>query len=201
MTKDYRQIVWLKPKMALALLNAKLSLFTLDSDILFFQVPDLAKIVKLNPDAELFYQWERVNYTQLYTIPNCNEDYEENVYYDGYNSGQVLWLPTENVIKGTLFALLNGKRAGAGGKLEQIHTEDGMKQAGVKSAGLSFKYAENWACETKGECLVKTNSQNWISYHATWVIGGGRKMQVLKMAEEGWLNLTTKPAVDIKDAP
>ena len=194
---DYKQIVWLKPKMALALLNAKLSLFTLDSDILFFQVPDLAKIVELNPDVELFYQWERVDYKQVYTIPNYNEDYEENIVHDGFNSGQVLWLPTENVIKGILFALLDGKR-GAGGGFEQTYSAVGMKKAGVKSAGLSFKYAGNWACKTKSECLVKTNSQNWISYHATWVIGLEEKMEVLKMAKEGWLSLTTK-ASDIGD--
>ena len=68
MKGDYKQIVWLKPKMALVLLNAGLSLFTLDSDILFFRVPDLAKVTAANPNAELFYQWEKVDYEQLYAI-------------------------------------------------------------------------------------------------------------------------------------
>ena len=75
-------------------------------------------------------------------------------------------MPTENVIKGTLFALLNGKKGGAGNGLEQTYTANGMKQAGVKSDGLSFKFAANWLCHVK-ECLVKTNSQNWISYHVS----------------------------------
>ena len=106
MQDDYRQIIWLKPKMALAFLNAKLTVFTLDSDILFFQVPDLAKIKELHPEAELHYQWEKVNYTALYEMENPNEDFEESVMHEGYNSGQVLWMPTANVIKGTLRALL-----------------------------------------------------------------------------------------------
>ena len=156
---------------ALAFLNAKLTVFTLDSDILFFQVPDLAKIKELHPEAELHYQWEKVNYTALYEMENPNEDFEESVRHDGYNSGQVLWMPTVNVIKGTLRALLRGKEGGSGNKLEQTHTQDGMKDAGVITAGLSFRYAGNWVYAITKNCVVKTNGQNWISYHATWVIG------------------------------
>jgi hypothetical protein len=107
-------------------------------------------------------------------------------------------LPTENVIKGTLFALLNGKRAGAEFGLEQIYTAEGMKKANVFRMGLSSKYASNWLCHEFKECLVQTNSQNWISYHATWVKGLEEKMKVLKMANEGWLSLTTKTS-DIGD--
>ena len=179
MKGDYKQIVWLKPKMALVLLNAGLSLFTLDSDILFFRVPDLAKVTAANPNAELFYQWEKVDYEQLYAIPNRNEDFEETVLHEGYNSGQVLWLPTERVINGTLRSLLLGKREG-GGRLEQQYTEDGMRNAGVVTSGLSFMYAGNWECQTKGGCYVGKNGQNWTSYHATWVIGLVIKMEVLK---------------------
>ena len=46
----------------------------------------------------------------MYAIPNRNEDFEETVLHEGYNSGQVLWLPTERVINGTLRSLLLGKR-------------------------------------------------------------------------------------------
>ena len=38
-----------------------------------------------------------------------------------------------------------------------------------------------------------TNSQNWINYHATWVVGFERKMEVLKKAQEGWSKLSPKP--------
>ena len=198
MKGDYKQIVWLKPKMALVLLNAGLSLFTLDSDILFFRVPDLAKVTAANPDAELFHQWEKVDYEQLYAIPNRNEDFEETVLHEGYNSGQVLWLPTERVINGTLRSLLLGKREG-GGRLEQQYTEDGMRNAGVVTSGLSFMYAGNWECQTKGGCYVGKNGQNWTSYHATWVIGHEMKMEVLKKAQEGWENLMIADEVQTKD--
>jgi hypothetical protein len=189
MRDDYRQIVWLKPKMALALMNAKLAVFTLDSDILFFQVPDLTEIKELHPEAELHYQWEIVDYEALYKMENPNEDFEQSVRHDGYNSGQVLWMPTENVIQGTLRALLRGKEGGDGSGLEQEHTRAGMKDAGVKTAGLSFRYAANHQCATRGVCEVYNESQNWVSYHATWVVGLEKKMEVLKKAEEAWLQL------------
>ena len=51
MKGDYKQIVWLKPKMALVLLNAGLSLFTFDSIYYFSEKPDLAKVTaEFNPD-------------------------------------------------------------------------------------------------------------------------------------------------------
>ena len=180
--------------MALALLNAKLTVFTLDSDILFFQVPDLAKIKELHPEAELHYQWEYVDYEALYEMENPNEDFEESVRHEGYNSGQVLWMPTANVIKGTLRALLRGKEGGSGDKLEQAHTQDGMSDAGVNTAGLSFRYAANWQCSTRGVCSVYTKSQNWISYHATWLQGLESKMAILTKVEEAWSKLSSKPA-------
>jgi hypothetical protein len=50
-------------------------------------------------------------------------------------------------------------------------------------------YASNWLCHERKKCLYETNGQNWISYHATWVIGLENKMEVLKMAEKGWSQL------------
>jgi hypothetical protein len=40
--------------------------------------------------------------------------------------------------------------------LEQAHTQDGMKDAGVNTAGLSFRYAGNWAYHDTKNCVVKT---------------------------------------------
>jgi hypothetical protein len=201
MQNDYRQIVWLKPKMALALMNARLTVFTLDSDILFFQVPDLTKVKELHPEAELHYQWEIVDYEALYKMENPNEDFEQSVRHEGYNSGQVLWMPTANVIRGTLRALLRGKEGGAGDKLEQEHTRDGMKDAGVKTAGLSFRYAANHQCSTRNICEVYNKSQNWVSYHATWLQGLESKMGILRKVEEAWSKLTRSGAAtsDVSD--
>ena len=98
-------------------------------------------------------------------------------------------MPTANVIKGTLRALLRGKEGGSGDKLEQAHTQDGMSDAGVITAGLSFRYAANWQCSTKGVCSVYTKSQNWISYHATWLQGLESKRAILTKVEEAWSQL------------
>ena len=57
------------------------------------------------------------------------------------------------------------------------------------TAGLSFRYAGNWVYADTKNCVVKTNGQNWISYHATWVIGLEKKMEVLKTVEEAWSQL------------
>ena len=77
-------------------------------------------------------------------------------------------------------------------ELDQYHLDVSMKEVGAKVAGLSYMYAANWVCATRKQCLVKTNSQNWIDYHATWVKGLENKMEVLKMAQEGWENVKTK---------
>ena len=109
-------------------------------------------------------------------------------------------MPTANVIKGTLRALLRGKEGGSGDKLEQAHTQDGMSDAGVNTAGLSFRYAANWQCSTRGVCSVYTKSQNWISYHATWLQGLESKRAILTKVEEAWSKLSSKPANAEDDA-
>jgi len=185
---DFAKINWMKEKMRLALLGAaNLSLFTFDSDIIFFKVPDVAKIVASNQNAELFYQWEQVDYEALYSNPSYDEDHEESIFHEGFNGGQILSLSTPDVIKGTMQALRNGIKPGE--KRTQNKIRDGFNSVGVKSAGLSYMYASNWLCHERKKCLYETNGQNWISYHATWVIGLENKMEVLKMAEKGWSQL------------
>ena len=185
---DFGKINWMKEKMRLAFLGAaNLSLFTFDSDIIFFKVPDLAKVVASNRSAELFHQWEKVDYEALYSNPSYDEDHEESILHEGFNGGQILSLPTPNVIKGTMQALRNGIKPGE--KRTQNKIRDGFNSVGVKSAGLSYMYASNWLCHERKKCLYETNGQNWISYHATWVIGLENKMEVLKMAEKGWSQL------------
>jgi hypothetical protein len=185
---DFAKINWMKEKMRLALLGAaNLSLFTFDSDIIFFKVPDVAKIVASNQNAELFYQWEKVDYEALYSNPSYDEDHEESISHEGFNGGQILSLSTPDVIKGTMQALRNGIKPGE--KRTQKKIRDGFNSVGVKSAGLSYMYASNWLCHERKKCLYETNGQNWISYHATWVIGLENKMEVLKMAEKGWSQL------------
>ena len=188
---DFGNINWMKEKMRLALLGAaNLSLFTFDADILFFKVPDLAKVVASDRDAELFHQWEKVDYEALYSNRSFDEDREKSILHEGFNGGQILSLPTPNVIKGTMQALRNGIK---GSKVTQDKIRDGLKAKGAKIAGLSYMYAQNWLCETKRKCFYDTNSQNWINYHATWVVGFERKMEVLKKAQEGWSKLSPKP--------
>ena len=188
---DFGNINWMKEKMRLALLGAaNLSLFTFDADIIFFKVPDLAKVVASDRDAELFHQWEKVDYEALYSNRSFDEDREKSILHEGFNGGQILSLPTPNVIKGTMQALRNGIK---GSKVTQDKIRDGLKAKGAKIAGLSYMYAQNWLCETKRKCFYDTNSQNWINYHATWVVGFERKMEVLKKAQEGWSKLYPKP--------
>ena len=188
---DFGNINWMKEKMRLALLGvANLSLFTFDADIIFFKVPDLAKVVASDRNADLFHQWEKVDYEALYSNRSFDEDHEESILHEGFNGGQILSLPTPNVIKGNMQALRNGRK---GSKVTQDKIRDGLKAKGAKIAGLSYMYAPNWLCETKRKCLYDTNSQNWINYHATWVVGFERKMEVLKKAQEGWSKLSPKP--------
>jgi len=93
-SSDYNPITWLKSKMALALIHSNLTVFTFDSDVLLFQVPDVDAIISTNSDADIFYQLEIVDYPALYSNTSTGEN-DPNIEHDGFNSGQVLWRPSE----------------------------------------------------------------------------------------------------------
>ena len=189
-TNDFDTIAWFTAKVALVFNSANLSVFTFDADILFFQVPNLAKIIDSDPSAELFYQWDQVDYEKLYSNATFDEEREPSIQHSVFNSGQMLWRPDDKVRRGILKAMV--RAASNDIELDQYHLDVSMKEVGAKVAGLSYMYAANWVCATRKQCLVKTNSQNWIDYHATWVKGLENKMEVLKMAQEGWENVKTK---------
>ena len=113
--KSYVPITWVKSKTALALMHVNLTVFTLDSDVLLFRVPDVDAVISSHGDAHLFYQAENLDYPALYgnasargdDDPNI-EDYP-NVAYGGLNSGQVLWRPTEMLKLAIPTALREGK--------------------------------------------------------------------------------------------
>ena len=85
-------------KVALVFNSANLSVFTLEApDILFFrQVPNLAKIDS-DPSAELFYQWDQVDYEKLYSNATFDEEREPSIQHSVFNSGQMLWRPDDKV--------------------------------------------------------------------------------------------------------
>jgi len=186
---EYNSIIWFTAKMALVFNSANLTVFTFDADIIFFQVPNLAKVIESDPNADLFYQWDQVDYEALYSDPTFDEEREPSVHHSVFNAGQMLWKPAEKVRQGILKAMARAPYKDVS-ELDQYHLDVSMKEVGTKVAGLSYMYAANWLCETRKKCLVKTNSQNWIDYHATWVVGLEKKMEVMKMAQEGWKNVT-----------
>ena len=196
-TNEFNAIAWYTAKMALVFNSANLSVFTFDADILFFQVPNLAKVIESDPNAELFYQWDEVDYEKLYSSATFDEEREASIHHSVFNSGQMLWRPSEKVRKGILKAMVRAASKDVS-ELDQYHLEVSMKEVGANVAGLSYMYAANWVCSTRKQCLVKTNSQNWIDYHATWVVGLENKMEVLKMAQEGWKNVKKENLSDGK---
>jgi hypothetical protein len=186
---DFWVIGWLKTKMVLALHSAKLTAFIHDSDVLFLQVPDLKKIVELDPSSEMFHQWERFNYTTLFENPSYKEESDPvNVPHAGLNGGQILYLPTEKVRKGLLLSLRFGKEWGTNkNRLDQELLMQGMDEVGVKRTGLSYKY--NSFCSTRGSNRQHAHLEDWITFHVSCARGNEIKMQVMKAIQEEWSKL------------
>ena len=53
---DYNALTWIKSKVAFSLMHANLSVFIFDSDVIFFDVPDLVEIQATKPDGIIFFQ-------------------------------------------------------------------------------------------------------------------------------------------------
>ena len=61
------------------------------------------RIIALDPTAEMFHQWEQLNYTALFLKSSFEEESEPvDVPHKGLNSGQIVYLPTEKVHQGLL---------------------------------------------------------------------------------------------------
>jgi len=188
-SSDYNPITWLKSKMALALIHSNLTVFTFDSDVLLFQVPDVDAIISTNIDADIFYQLEKVDYPALYSNASTGEN-DPNIEHEGFNSGQVLWRPSE------MLKLAIPSAFRLGGQPENIEALDqgNIRRAIADANGwgktqpLSYLYASNY----KGKDSVEEHSANWITYHATWVVGHDSKMNVLRKAQDSWKSLQQK---------
>jgi hypothetical protein len=193
---DFRQngfysLVWLRTKMTLALMHANLTVFTLDSDVLLFRVPDVDAIISTNRDAHFYYQAENLDYPALYANTSAGED-DPNIedypdlWYGGLNSGQVLWRPTEMLKLAIPSALrLAGE---AGDQLDQEVIARAISEVGGwgKTQPLSQLYAF-----VRGYDSVAEHSAYWVSYHANGVTGQ-RKMSDLRTVQNSWKALQQK---------
>ena len=187
MQNEYWRIVWLKTKMALALVSAKLTAFIHDSDVLFLKVPDMDRIIALDPTAEMFHQWEQLNYTALFLKSSFEEESEPvDVPHKGLNSGQIVYLPTEKVHQGLLLSLRKGKEWGTNkNRLEQELLMSGMDDVGVKRTGLSYKY--NSYCSTRSFNREHEHLEEWITFHVNCAKGPGLKMHHMREVQEDWI--------------
>jgi len=184
---DFWPITWLQTKMALALQSAKLTAFIHDSDVLFLQVPDLKKIVELDPSSEMFHQWENFNYTALFENPSYKEESEPvDVPHSGINSGQLLFLPTEKVRQGLLLSLRRGKEWGTNkNRLDQDLITEATNEVGVKRTGLSYKY--NSYCSTRSSNRQHAHLEDWITFHVNCARDTGLKMHHMREVQEDWI--------------
>ena len=187
MQNVYWRIIWLKSKMALALVSAKLTAFIHDSDVLFLKVPDMDRIIALDPTAEMFHQWEQLNYTALFLKSSFEEESEPvDVPHKGLNGGQIVYLPTEKVHQGLLLSLRKGKEWGTNkNRLDQELLMSAMDDVGVKRTGLSYKY--NSYCSTRSFNREHEHLEEWITFHVNCAKGPGLKMHHMREVQEDWI--------------
>ena len=199
MQNDYWRIVWLFKKVVLAFNYAKLTVLMVDSDVLFLQVPNLDRIVELDPNSEMFHQWESFNYTALFENPSFKEESEPtNVPHKGLNGGQILYLPTKNVRQGILTSLRKGKEWGTNkNRLSQELTMSGMDAAGVKRTGLSYKY--NSYCSTRSSNRQHAHLEDWITFHANCARNPGLKLHAMGEVQDEWIKLKSGTSSPVEE--
>jgi hypothetical protein len=115
---------------------------------------------------------------------NTDEHINEHTFTGGtnrFNSGQVLWRPSEMVYSVLPLAFRLGNQ-GEHIDLDQRYIEVALKLDKSQSQGLSYMFASYCS----GQYSVALHSHNWVTYHAQCLGDARSKMVGLREAQRAW---------------
>ena len=115
---DYNALTWIKEKVAFSLMHADISVFTFDSDVLFFDVPDLAEIQATKPDGIIFFQLASIEDEEVEKAGEFTKEYHS---HQDFNAGQLFWKPSEDMKRVLLKAFRAGNKSGKIDVLDQFY--------------------------------------------------------------------------------
>jgi len=140
---DYNALTWIKEKVAFSLMHADLSVFTFDSDVLFFDVPDLVEIQASKPDGIIFFQLASIEDEEVEKAGELTKEYHS---HQDFNAGQLLWKPSKDMKRVLLKAFQTGNKSGRIDVLDQaifsgtLRAEDDGALWWEKAHHLSSKF-------------------------------------------------------------
>jgi hypothetical protein len=140
---DYNALTWIKEKVAFSLMHADISVFTFDSDVLFFDVPDLVEIQASKPDGIIFFQLASIEDEEVEKAGELTREYHS---HQDFNAGQLLWKPSKDMKRVLLKAFQTGNKSGRIDVLDQaifsatLRTEDDGALWWEKAHHLSSKF-------------------------------------------------------------
>ena len=140
---DYNALTWIKEKVAFSLMHADISVFTFDSDVLFFDVPDLVEIQASKPDGIIFFQLASIEDEEVEKAGELTREYHS---HQDFNAGQLLWKPSKDMKRVLLKAFQTGNKSGRIDVLDQaifsatLRTEDDGALWWEKAQHLSSKF-------------------------------------------------------------
>ena len=115
---DYNALTWIKEKVAFSLMHADLSVFMFDSDVLFFDVPDLVEIQASKPDSIIFFQLASIEDEEVEKAGELTKEYHS---HQDINTGQLLWKPNKDMKRVLLKAFRAGNKNGRIDALDQVY--------------------------------------------------------------------------------
>jgi hypothetical protein len=115
---DYNALTWIKEKVAFALMHADLSVFMFDSDVLFFDVPDLVEIQASKPDGIIFFQLASIEDEEVEKAGELTKEYHS---HQDINTGQLFWKPNKDMKRVLLKAFRAGNKNGRIDALNQVY--------------------------------------------------------------------------------
>ena len=102
---DYNALTWIKSKVAFSLMHANLSVFIFDSDVIFFDVPDLVEIQATKPDGIIFFQLASIEDEEAEKDGKFTKEYHS---HEDFNTGQLFWKPSGDMKRILLEAFRSG---------------------------------------------------------------------------------------------
>ena len=183
---DYNALTWIKEKVAFSLMHADLSVFMFDSDVLFFDVPDLVEIQASKPDVIIFFQLASIEDEEVEKAGEFTKEYH---FHQTINTGQLLWKPSSDMKRVLLKAFRAGNVKGRIDALDQGYFGRTLR---IEDDGAVWEKAHHLSSKFDSGCFHhrpydEEKKLKRTTFHACCYTTLSSKLQVLKMEQEYFL--------------